>query len=59
MTLSELLDRVESAELLEWMAYARLRNDPHAFDTVDEQLNNVFQRMKQRADIGKPGQPSR
>jgi hypothetical protein len=42
MSVADLLDRIDVAELVEWMAYARLRADPKAFNSVDENLMDVM-----------------
>lgn len=42
MTVSELLLRIDVHELVEWMAYVRLRADPKAFVPVDDQLKHAF-----------------
>lgn len=44
MTVEELLERITMPELAEWIALARLREDPTAFDTVDEQIKNALRR---------------
>jgi hypothetical protein len=38
MTVSDLLERIDVQELVEWMAYARLQADPMAFNTVADNL---------------------
>ena len=47
MTVAELLERIDVHELVEWMAYARLKSDPRAFNTVEENLKEAL-----RSSIG-------
>jgi hypothetical protein len=42
MTVAELLERIDSTELAEWLAYARLQADPKSFNTVEENLKEAL-----------------
>lgn len=42
MTVSELLDRIDVSELVEWMAYARLQSDPRAFNSTEDNLKDAL-----------------
>lgn len=42
MTVSELVDRLDMAELAEWMAFLRLKADPRAFNGVEDNLVEAF-----------------